>query len=444
MTAGRTGEVGRQLLHVGVGAMAFLLRWLDWREAAAMAIAAIAFNRLLLPSLSRTVFRPADLARPWTTGIVLYPTAVLALILIFRDQLELAAAGWVILAAGDGIATLAGTTVRSPRWPWNADKTVAGTIGFIVAASAASAVAICWVSGRQLDAEIAMWALTASVAAGFAETIPIRLDDNVTVAAAAALVLGTLAAVDLTALVAHVSGMGTTAWLMAGANTLVTVLGFIAGTVTVGGALAGLAIGTAIALGGGWGAWGVLLVMFVTISATTRLRRAHKSAAGIAEDRGGRRGAPNAVANTGLAAWLCLLAAGSVDPTWWLVAAIAALITAGSDTVASEVGKAFGRTTWLVTSLRRVAPGTTGAVSLEGTAAGVASAFGLSALAAAWQVLPWAVVPIITLAATGASLMEGAIGATAERSGILNNDMVNFLNAAIGAGLALGLWGWLA
>lgn len=444
MTAGRTGEVGRQLLHVGVGALAFLLRWLDWREAAAMAIAAIAFNRLLLPSLSRTVFRPADLARPWTTGIVLYPTAVLALILIFRDQLGLAAAGWVILAAGDGIATLAGTTVRSPRWPWNADKTVAGTIGFIVAASAASAVAICWVSGRQLDAEIAMWALTASVAAGFAETIPIRLDDNVTVAAAAALVLGTLAAVDLTALVAHVSGMGTTAWLMAGANTLVAVLGFIAGTVTVGGALAGLAIGTAIALGGGWGAWGVLLVMFVTISATTRLRRAHKSAAGIAEDRGGRRGAPNAVANTGLAAWLCLLAAGSVDPTWWLVAAIAALITAGSDTVASEVGKAFGRTTWLVTSLRRVAPGTTGAVSLEGTAAGVASAFGLSALAAAWQVLPWAVVPIITLAATGASLMEGAIGATAERSGILNNDMVNFLNAAIGAGLALGLWGWLA
>jgi uncharacterized protein (TIGR00297 family) len=443
MTAGRTGEVGRQLLHVGVGAMAFLLRWLDWREAAAMAIAAIAFNRLLLPSLSRTVFRPADLARPWTTGIVLYPTAVLALILIFRDRLELAAAGWVILAAGDGVATLAGTTVRSPRWPWNADKTVAGTIGFIVAASAASAAVICWVSGRQLDAEIAMWALTASVAAGLAETIPIRLDDNVTVAAAAALVLGTLAAVDLTAIVAHVSGMGTSAWLVAGANTLVAVLGFIAGTVTVGGALAGLAIGTAIALGGGWGAWGVLLAMFVTISVTTRLRRAHKSAAGIAEDRGGRRGAPNAIANTGLAAWFCLLAAGSADQTWWLVAAMAALITAGSDTVASEVGKAFGRTAWLVTSLRRVAPGTTGAVSLEGTAAGVASAFGLSALAAAWQVLPWAAVPIITLAATGASLMEGAIGATAERSGILNNDMVNFLNAAIGAGLALSLWGWL-
>ncbi len=443
MTAGRAGEVGRQLLHVGVGAMALLLRWLSWREAAAMAITAIAFNRLLLPSLSRTVFRPADLARPWSTGIVLYPTAVLALILLFWDRLELAAAGWVILAAGDGVATLAGTTMRSPRWPWNADKTVAGTLGFIVAATIASAAVICWVSGRPPAADIVLLAVAASLAAGFAETIPIGLDDNVTVAAASALILGTLAAVDLTTMTWYVSGLGTTAWLMAGANVLVAALGFMAGTVTVGGALAGCLIGTAIAVGGGWGAWGVLLAMFVTISVTTRLRGTHKADAGIAEDRGGRRGAPNAIANTGLAAWLCLLAAGAVDQTWWLVAAMAALITAGSDTVASEVGKAFGRTTWLLTSLRRVAPGTTGAVSLEGTAAGVLSALALASLAAAWQVLPWTAAPIITLAATGASLVEGAIGATAERSGILNNDMVNFLNAAIGAGLALGLWGWL-
>lgn len=440
----RTGEVGRQLLHVGVGALALLLRWLDWREAAAMAITAIAFNRLLLPSLSRTVFRPADLARPWATGIVLYPTAVLGLILLFADRLELAAAGWAILAAGDGVATLAGTSLRSPHWPWNPDKTVAGTTGFVIAATLASAGLLCWVGQRPLDAHVLALAVAASVAAGFAETIPVRLDDNVTVAGAAALVLATLGATDLTTWSGVVQGLGTTVGLVGAANVAVAGLGLAAGTVTVSGALAGGIIGTAIAIGGGWGAWGVLLVMFVTISAATRLRRAQKSSAGIAEGRGGRRGAANAIANTGLAAWLCALAPGGADATIWLVAAMAALITAGSDTVASEVGKAYGRTTWLVTSLRRVTPGTTGAVSLEGTAAGTASAALLAGLAAVWQVVPWMAVPVITVGATVASLLEGVIGATAERNGILNNDMVNFFNAALGAGLTLALWGWLA
>ena len=45
-----------------------------------------------------------------------------------------------------------------------------------------------------------------------------------------------------------------------------------------------------------------------------------------------------------------------------------------SDTVSSEVGKAYGRTTYLATSFEVVPRGTEGAVSLEGTLAGVAAA----------------------------------------------------------------------
>ena len=47
----------------------------------------------------------------------------------------------------------------------------------------------------------------------------------------------------------------------------------------------------------------------------------------------------------------------------------------GSDTVASEIGKAWGRRTWLVPTLRRVPPGTSGAISAQGTAAGLLGAF---------------------------------------------------------------------
>ncbi len=59
---------------------------------------------------------------------------------------------------------------------------------------------------------------------------------------------------------------------------------------------------------------------------------------------------------------------------------VAALAAGASDTVASEIGKAWGRRTFLFPSFKPVRPGTSGAVSLEGTAAGLVAALGLAAL----------------------------------------------------------------
>jgi uncharacterized protein (TIGR00297 family) len=114
--------------------------------------------------------------------------------------------------------------------------------------------------------------------------------------------------------------------------------------------------------------------------------------------------------------------------------AVAAGLTAGaSDTVASEIGKAWGRTTVLVTSLARVAPGTPGALSLEGTAAGLAGAFGLAALGAALGLVPASWIWIVVVAATAGGLVESVLGATLEPAGIVNNDLLNFLNTAVAA-----------
>jgi uncharacterized protein (TIGR00297 family) len=122
-----------------------------------------------------------------------------------------------------------------------------------------------------------------------------------------------------------------------------------------------------------------------------------------------------------------------------LFALAAALTAGGSDTVASEIGKAWGRSTFLVTSLRRVPAGTPGAMSVEGTIAGVAGAFALAALAALLRlVTPEAIVPIV-IAATAGALVESVLAATLERPGILNNDMLNFINTGVAAAVALAL-----
>lgn len=433
-------ETQRQLLHVAVGLFALLLRWLTWPQAAALAAGAVFFNLIVLPRLSRGVFRTGDIAQPWSSGIVLYPVAVLGLVLLFRERLDLTAAAWGILAAGDGVATLAGRSIPSPRLPWNRDKSLAGLVAFLLVAPAAAVGLLAWTSGSGIDTMLVVAGVVAAVAAAFVETLPIRLNDNLSVPATAAFVLLSSTLFDPQVAQSRSSGLAVEAAAALLANGALARGGLWAGTVTATGALAGLVIGTVIVIGGGWGAWGVLLATFAAASVCTRIGRARKTAAGIAEARGGRRGPGNAIANTGLAAWACVLSIGMADPELALLACVAALATAGSDTVASEIGKAFGRTTVQVTNLRRVRPGTTGAVSLEGTAAGVMSAAGLAALGAWWGVVVWAAVPVITVAATVASLVEGVLGATLEARGILNNDTLNFVNSAIGAGLAILIW----
>ena len=436
-------ETRRQLLHIAVGLFALLLRWLTWPQAAAMAAAALFFNLLVLPRLSNQVYRTGDLEEPWSSGIVLYPVAVLGLVLIFRTRLDLAAAAWGILAAGDGVATLAGTSISSPRLPWNRDKSLAGLVAFLLVAPVAAVGLLAWTSATGISPLLVVAVAIAAIAAAFVETLPIRLNDNLSVPAIAAFVLWSSTLVDPQIAQARSAGIAAEAAAALLVNGALARAGLWAGTVTATGALTGMLIGTLIVLGGGWGAWGVLMATFVAASMCTRMGQARKTAAGIAEERGGRRGPGNAIANTGLAAWACVLAIGMTDPTLALLACVAALATAGSDTVASEIGKAYGRRTVQLTNLRRVPPGTTGAVSLEGTAAGIASAAGLATLGAWWGVVGWASVPVITVAATFASFIEGVLGATLEARGILNNDTLNFVNSAIGAGLAILIWSGL-
>ena len=57
-------EARRKAVHVGMASFALLLRWLDWKGAALCALAAFAFNLLVLPRLGgRGLFRDDDRAR---------------------------------------------------------------------------------------------------------------------------------------------------------------------------------------------------------------------------------------------------------------------------------------------------------------------------------------------------------------------------------------------
>lgn len=438
-------EVSRQLVHVSMGALALLLRWLAWWQAMVLAGGALLFNLFVLPHVAPRLYRPGDRERG-VHGIIWYPLAVLLLLVTFPRRPDIAAAAWGILAIGDGVATLAGRAIGGPRWPWNREKTLSGSAAFAIGGAAAG-VFLAWWCRPALTAQPAMAftiaaPILAAGAAALVETIPVRLDDNLSVAATAGGVmwLASLASLaDLSAGMALAAGRLPAALVL---NALVAWVGHRARTVSWPGAIAGALIGITVFAAFGWQGWTLLVITFTAASVASRMGLKRKLVLGIAEERGGRRGPGNAIANTGVSTIAAMVALAGPSDEVARLAFVAALVAGGSDTIASEIGKAWGRRTWSITSLAHVPPGTSGAMSVAGTAAGIAGAVGLGMAAVALGLAPLAWLPAIVIGATAGSFLESWLGATLEAPGILNNDMLNFINTAAAALVAIAVAGW--
>jgi uncharacterized protein (TIGR00297 family) len=434
----------RQAVHMTMGLFALALRFLTWWQAAACAVAAFLFNFFVLPRIGgASLNRPADAARGYPLGILFYPLSVLLLILAFPRRPDIAAAAWAILAFGDPAAAAVGAARSRAALPWNPDKSVAGTIAFVVAGSVGGVALALWTRpGVTPEPPLLFAALApvaAALAAGLVESMAIRLDDNISVPIAAAIVLGGLALVDAASWQAASPWLPRALILALAVNLPVAAAGWLARTVTLAGALVGAFIGIVVFTFTGIGGWLMLFASFLVAAVSSRLGLKRKSVLGIAEERGGRRGPGNAIANTSLGAFAAAIAVLSPHRDAALLAMVAALAASGSDTVASEIGKAWGRRTFLFPTLAPVRPGTSGAISLEGTAAGLVAALGLAALAQPLGLIHGPAVWWAVAGATAGAFVESSLGSTLEPSGVLDNDVLNFLNTGVAAAVAVAL-----
>ncbi|BAQ64732.1 TIGR00297 family protein [Geminocystis sp. NIES-3709] len=194
-----------------------------------------------------------------------------------------------------------------------------------------------------------------------------------------------------------------------------------------------------------WGSlqWqGYIIVMFYFLvgSGITKVGIKQKEAEGIAEKRSGQRG-PENVWGSALIATICSLGYVFLSPPWQsfcLIGYVASFATKLSDTCASEIGKAYGKRTFLITNFKPVPRGTEGAVSLEGTLAGMMASIAIAVLA--WQInmIDFVGVIICLISAFIATNLESVIGATLQtKFNWLTNEIVNILNTLIGASIAV-------
>lgn len=240
-----------------------------------------------------------------------------------------------------------------------------------------------------------------------------------------------------------------------------------AGSLSGSGATAAAVLGT-LAVGAGW-AWGVLLVAyFVTSSALSRVGRGERDrrTAGRIE-KTGARDAVQVAANGGVFGIAALAFILTREPAWFVVGA-SALAASAADTWATEIGTLARASARSILTGRVVPAGTSGGITAQGLAAGLAGAAFIGLLSAALG-MPRAVVLAVVSGGVFGMLLDSVLGAgvqsrrwcaacasateqrahacgtrTEVRGGLpwLDNDGVNAASTLGGAIAGLLLWSW--
>jgi uncharacterized protein (TIGR00297 family) len=213
------------------------------------------------------------------------------------------------------------------------------------------------------------------------------------------------------------------------------VLSYLTKKLTPVGAITGAIVGLLIYKGSGFTGIAMLALFFAAGSWATGWQINRKAAIGAAEQHKGRRTAGQVLANGSAAALLGALG-------WYLPrhTSLITLMIAGSfaaataDTLSSELGTVYGRRFFNILTLKKDTRGLDGVVSLEGTLIGMSGAMLIAAvyvIGFGWSASAYWIV----LAGFTGNLVDSVLGASVERKGLIGNNVVNFLNTAVGAGV---------
>jgi uncharacterized protein (TIGR00297 family) len=246
----------------------------------------------------------------------------------------------------------------------------------------------------------------------------------------------------------------------------VSAFAYLTGHLTVNGALMAALVGGLTFGVGGLIPAVLLILFFLSSSVLSRLGADRKRALAAKFAKGGRRDTGQVLANGGVPVILAVLY-GLTGDILWLMGLMGALAASTADTWATEIGVLARRKPILISTGRRVEPGTSGAVTPEGTLAALGGAGVIGA--AAWLLRGTGSLSVLALVGglIGA-MFDSLLGATVqaiyhcptcgketERHPYhtcgsettilrgwpwLNNDGVNFASSIIGGLVAMVGW----
>jgi dolichol kinase len=180
-------EDKRQLVHIILFILAFFLKYLARWQAVIMILLLLAITLIVVPKLRMRNYFYRHYESKYSEGAVLYFFILLILAIVF--PLYIVAVSWGILALGDGSATLIGRHFKCRELPWNRHKTYVGSISFVIFGALGAYILLRWML-PELDATAAMAAAAkTALLAAIVESLPLKVNDNVSVAVTSAVAL---------------------------------------------------------------------------------------------------------------------------------------------------------------------------------------------------------------------------------------------------------------
>ncbi|MFN2448214.1 MAG: DUF92 domain-containing protein [Candidatus Baltobacteraceae bacterium] len=176
---------------------------------------------------------------------------------------------------------------------------------------------------------------------------------------------------------------------------------------TPAGAVAAAAVGASALAGGSWRYAAVLLAFFLSSMLLSRAGHARKLQLTGAGKHGAARNAWQVLANGGPAA-ACALAALTTKSPLFATAFAGSFAAACADTWGTEIGTLLPARPVSILTLKRVAAGLSGGVTLAGTLAELAGAVFTGVVAQACGVAPWWIVAAGGFAGALADSVAGA------------------------------------
>jgi uncharacterized protein (TIGR00297 family) len=173
--------------------------------------------------------------------------------------------------------------------------------------------------------------------------------------------------------------------------------------------------------------WLMLIFLFLILGLlATKYKHGYKKEIGVYE---GTRTLKNVISN-GIVAFV-MAAFGNYGGF------IGSIATATADTLASEVGVV--KQPRLITTLKKVPPGTDGGISLVGTAAGIIGAgiIGVAAYLLGIYPDPFVTLKISLIAGTVGCFVDSILGAVLERRDYISNEYVNLIATITGAAIGI-------
>ncbi len=173
--------------------------------------------------------------------------------------------------------------------------------------------------------------------------------------------------------------------------------------------------------------WLVLIFIFLILGLiSTKYKHRYKKDIGVYE---GTRSLKNVISN-GIVPFV-MAAFGNYGGF------IGSIATATADTLASEVGVV--EQPRLITTMKKVPPGTDGGISIVGTAAGIigAGVIGVSAYILGIFPDPFVTLKISIIAGTVGCFVDSILGAVLERRNYISNEYVNLIATITGAALGI-------